>query len=169
MDKGEKHKRPSIQDVEREDLEWLAESFDIAETKEDGIWCWVVVRSGVGTIIRRSGLTHGTVDLEGVPDCTLCAELLIWSPRSKASVDYGNYRVFDCLEVSGRETSCAPLSERRALAESIVATMPEGWRMVRQWTDLAEALQYSIDHDLEGIVIKRSVAPHGEPWARVVL
>jgi ATP-dependent DNA ligase len=47
--------------------------------------------------------------------------------------------------------------------------MPRGWRMVRQWDDLNEALQFSIDNGLEGIVIKRSTAPYGEPWARVVL
>jgi hypothetical protein len=162
-------KRPSIHDVERDDLTWLAESFDVAETKEDGIWTWVKVRSGVASIIRRSGQEHARFTLHGVPDCTLCAEHIVWSPRAKASREYGGFVVFDCIESLGKDLAACSQGLRRTVAEAIVEQMPRGWRMVRQWDDLNEALQFSIDSGLEGIVIKRTSAPYGEPWARVVL
>jgi DNA ligase-1 len=86
------------------------------------------------------------------------------------------FLVFDVLERGGEDIRARPLSERRALLESLLSGSTDESRILlapivarESWDGLADARAASREHGVEGLMLKRLDSPYGVgrergPW-----
>jgi len=141
-----------------------------AEVKEDGQWAKVTLSGRTALVWNRHGILVDILALDEpvLGTSVLYGEFLKGTQRSKRDPRRLQIIIHDCVEYFGDDVSDLPQHGRRARAQDVLALVKHPrLEMVRSFADWAEAWDYVLAHDLEGLVLKDPLAPWGVPWMRM--
>jgi DNA ligase-1 len=165
----------------------------LAEWKWDGIRGQLVHRSGAFALWSRGEelITDRFPEFAPLadflpPDLVIDGEVLAWGagaplpfaalqtrigrktvPRKVLAEAPARLVAYDLLEIDGQDLRAAPLAERRARLEEVVAAMPSGQPLslspeagFADWSALAAIRQAAREAGAEGMMLKRRASPY---------
>lgn len=152
------------------------------EVKWDGVRAICTVRGGAPALTNRNG---GDISVaypevvaggQGLPECVLDGELIALDAEGRPSFHVIAHRmharnparvarhaverpvtfvVFDVLELEGRDLTGLPLTERRALLETLDLARPS-WQLSETYDDGEALAAFTREAGLEGVISKRA-------------
>lgn len=160
----------------------------VHEVKWDGIRAIATIRDGQ---VRLTNRNEGDISVAypevvrggaGLPDCTIDGELIALDDQGRPSFHVIAHRMharnptrivrhaaerpvtfvaFDLLELGGRRLTSLPLTERRALLETLDLNRP-AWQLSDLFDDGDALAAHTREAGLEGILSKRADSPYLE-------
>lgn len=128
--------------------QWALNPDCIVQEKADGWWCRITFDGAYCSGVSLSGLNLrlppcGPIAMTAEIDGELCGSEFV---------------AFDVVSYGGKSLMACPLRDRLALLATL--PMPTWARLVRQWDNIADALEFIRETDGEGIVLKHLASPY---------